>query len=71
MYVCVMFSENDIKTNIRATFKSIQNHTCIKFKQSKLTRPITTSAKSKFAVVFSKVGYRYVLYNDTCLQETL
>ena len=54
-------TENVLKTRILSAFKSIQNHTCIKFEVSKLGS-LNTSITEKFVVVFSNRGNRSVLY---------
>ena len=63
-----MLAENDVKTNLIAALKSIEDRTCIKFKRSKLAS-LNTSVSQKFAVVFSSHGNRYVLSNVNCLPE--
>ena len=57
----VMFAGNVSKTSILAAFKSIQDRTCIKFKESKLDAlDAYTFTVQEFAVVFSTRGNRYI-----------
>ena len=55
-----MCVETNVKHSILAAFKSIESHTCIKFIKAQLAPPANTFAEGKFAVVFSKHGYRYL-----------
>ena len=56
-----MFVEDDVVSGIRAAFKSIESHTCVRFKQSELP-PLKQSAARKFLVFFRKRGKRYLLH---------
>ena len=51
-----------VRNSIHAAIRSIQEHTCIKFKKSEMAL-LYTSKSQKFAVVFSSLGNRYVLNN--------
>ena len=58
-----MSVEDHVKSSILAAVKSIQNHTCIKFKETHLA-PSNILRAQKFTVVFSNLGKRYLLSNN-------
>ena len=60
-YTMFLLAERVAKTRLQATFKLIQTHTCIKFRQTKMA-PLITSRADKFVVVFSNHGNRYKWY---------
>ena len=57
----LLFVGNVAETSILAELKSIQYHTCIKFKETKSNALDTPTGKT-FAVVFSNSGHRYLLF---------
>ena len=56
----LLFVGNVVETSILAGFKSIQDHTCIKFKETKLDA-LDTPTGETFAIVFNTTGHRYLL----------
>ena len=66
---CSFPAENIAKDRLYATIKSVQDHTCIKFRQLNLAA-MNKSRAQNFMVVFSSFGNRYLLCNDSSLSET-
>ena len=56
----LLFVGNVVKTSLLAEFKSIQDHTCIKFKETK-SDALDTPTGQTLTVVFSSSGHRYLL----------
>ena len=67
MYFCVdVFAT----TMINQAIKSIENHTCIKFKKSESSIPNVT-LRVQFAIIFSSVKSRYVCKIVRCFRDKI